>query len=46
MTRAELRRIARDLGWRGAKAKRPGKAKPEVQAAFREAVKERLGGKK
>lgn len=40
--RAEARRRARALGWRGAKAKRLRQEPTILQHAFRQAVRERL----
>ncbi len=42
MNRGELRRMKRQLGWRGAKAKRKGTANPFIVQALNDAVRERL----
>lgn len=42
MNRTEARRAARELGWRGAKAKRPGHVSTEFHEAFRSALADRV----
>lgn len=42
MRRYEARQLARQFGWRGSKAKRQKVPTPAIQAAIRQAVRDRM----